>query len=218
MATGAGFAAEDVPGELSEEDRKRVALGFNSLCSRDASVHSSALRIVDTLDTRYLFIVTHPRNLDAAALRSLRLKLKRARSVILDIPNRRVSVECWRHNSADPDTALKKRGTKRRRPIKPLDAVPEYIQTTLAGTAQREDHLNVLSKIMLWIVNYNDFCAFDFSAERDESKDAYNLRLAGFDAVPDTFVNTLLSQWRSFVKDVVVCWSSRTLTVCVQCD
>ena len=210
------LAADDVPGDLSHEDRKRVALGFNSLCSRDASVHTSALRIVDTLDTRFVFVVTHPRNLDATALKSLRLKLELTRSVVLDIPRRRVSVECWRQSGAD--VPQRGKGTKRRRAVEQLQTLPGYIQTALADCAPRKHHLDVLSEILLWVVNYDDFCAFEFSAARDDARDAYNLSLSAIDAVPDTFVAEIMSRWRSFVKDVVISWSSQALTICVGCD
>ena len=81
------LSASSVPGSLSAKDREVVADGFNALRNNNPQPSpASGLRIVDLLDSRFIFTVTHPRPLNAAAFRALALKLKTVRKVTLDLP------------------------------------------------------------------------------------------------------------------------------------
>jgi hypothetical protein len=69
---------------------------------------------------------------------------------------------------------------------------------------------------MLWILNRpEDFCVFDVAVEKDESANAYHVRMVGFDAVTDAFLRDLAEQWRTVVRDVVVEWPRKCVTLVV---
>ena len=198
--------ASAVPGQLCKEDKHSVAAGFNALRRRESSPKTSGLRIIDTLDTRFVFVVTHPRNVNMLLLKTLTRRIAGIRRVVLDIPRDCVKVECWR--SLRTDT---RRGTKRSREMRELLALPE----SLARALEPCDSAN-LNELMLWILNRpEDFCVFDVEVERDEGASAYHVRMAGFDAVTDAFVRDLADQWRTVVRDVVVEWPRKCVTLVV---
>jgi hypothetical protein len=198
--------ASAVPGQLCQEDKNSVAVGFNALRRRESSPKTSGLRIIDTLDTRFVFVVTHPRNVNMLLLKTLTRSVAGIRRVVLDIPRDCVKVECWRSSRAET-----KRGTKRPRQVHELLALPESLARALARCDS--DNLN---ELMLWILNRpEDFCVFDVAVEKDESANAYHVRMVGFDAVTDAFLRDLAEQWRTVVRDVVVEWPRKCVTLVV---
>ena len=208
---------DDVPGKLCAEDRALVVAGFNALRnpnnnSAAAAPLASGLRITDTLESRFLFTVSNPRNLDWASLRALVLKLTSLRSMVLDLPRNCVRVECWRAQKTPPG-----RGTrKRKRGVLPVLALPEYLADPLRQKAAEADY-PALEEVLLWIVNRDEeFCTFDFGVEHDAASNTYTLSLRGFDAVTLGFVAALHEEWQGLVRDVVLDWSSQTIVVCVQ--
>lgn len=198
--------ASAVPGQLCQEDKHSVAVGFNALRRRETSPKPSGLRIIDTLDTRFVFVVTHPRNVNMLLLKTLTRSVAGVRRVVLDIPRDCIKVECWRSLRAKT-----RRGTKRPRQVCELLALPESLSRAL----ELCDSAN-LKELMLWILNRpEDFCVFDVSVEKDEGASAYHVRMAGFDAVTDTFLRDLADQWRTVVRDVVVEWPRKCVTLIV---
>ena len=198
--------ASGVPGQLCQEDKNSVAVGFNALRRRESSPKTSGLRIIDTLDTRFVFVVTHPRNVNMLLLKTLTRSVAGIRSVVLDIPRDCVKVECWR--SARADT---RRGKKRARQLRELLTLPE----TLASVLERCDSVNI-NELMLWILNRpEDFCVFDVAVEKDEGANAYHIRMVGFDAVTAAFLRELAEQWRTVVRDIVVEWPRKCVTLVV---
>ena len=196
--------ASGVPGQLCLEDKNGVATGFNALRRRESSPKVSGLRIVDTLDTRFVFVVTHPRNVNLLLLKSLCRSVGGIRRVVLDIPRDCAKVECWR--SSRPGA---KRGTKRRRQVQELLELPERLATAL----QRCNSANI-NALMLWILNRpEDFCTFDVTVEKDESTSAWHVRLIGFDAVTGAFLREMEEQWRTVLRDVLVEWSRQCVTL-----
>ena len=198
--------ASAVPGQLCQEDKNSVAVGFNALRRRESSPKTSGLRIIDTLDTRFVFVVTHPRNVNMLLLKTLTRSVAGIRRVVLDIPRDCVKVECWRSSRAET-----RRGTKRPRQVQELLALPESLARALARCDS--DNLN---ELMLWILNRpEDFCVFDVAVEKDEGANAYHVRMVGFDAVTDAFLRELAEQWRTVVRDVVVEWPRKCVTLVV---
>ena len=198
--------ASAVPGQLCQKDKNSVAVGFNALRRRESSPKTSGLRIIDTLDTRFVFVVTHPRNVNMLLLKTLSRSVAGIRRVVLDIPRDCVKVECWRSSRAET-----RRGTKRPRQVQELLALPESLARALARCDS--DNLN---ELMLWILNRpEDFCVFDVAVEKDEGANAYHVRMVGFDAVTDAFLRELAEQWRTVVRDVVVEWPRKCVTLVV---
>ena len=198
--------AGDVPGQLCRGDKNSVAVGFNALRRSESSPKSSGLRIVDTLDTRFVFVVTHPRNVNMLLLKTLTRSVAGIRRVVLDIPRDCVKVECWRSSCAET-----KRGTKRHRQVEELVKLPGSLATALAPC----DSANV-NALMLWIINRpEDFCVFDVTVEKDESANAYYVRLVEFDAVTHDFLEDMANQWRTVVTNIVVEWSRKCVTLTV---
>ena len=198
--------ASAVPGQLCQEDKNGVAIGFNALRRRESSPKASGLRIVDTLDTRFVFVVTHPRNVNLLLLKTLCRSVGGIRSVVMDIPRDCVKVECWRSSRQ-----RQKRGTTRLRQVQELLELPE----PLAAALRRCDSANV-NELMLWILNRpEDFCTFDVEVEKDEGASAYHVRLVEFDAVTGAFLREMAEQWRTVVRDVVVEWSRRCVTLVI---
>lgn len=198
--------ASGVPGQLCEEDKTGVATGFNALSRRESSPKASGLRIIDTLDSRFVFVVTHPRNVNLTLLKTLCRSIGGVRGVVLDVPRDCVRVECWR--SSRP---RKRRGKKRPRPVRELLQLPERLVEALQPCKSVHVH-----EVLLWILNRpEDFCTFDVDVEVDESAGAYLVRMSRFDAVTDAFLNDMTEQWRTVVKDVVVEWSRKSLTLVI---
>ena len=198
--------ASGVPGQLCQEVKNSVAVGFNALRRRESSPKTSGLRIIDTLDTRFVFVVTHPRNVNMLLLKTLTRSVAGIRSVVLDIPRDCVKVECWRSTRADT-----RRGKKRARQVSELLTLPE----SLARALERCDSVHV-NELMLWILNRpEDFCVFDVAVEKDEGANAYHIRMVGFDAVTAAFFEELAEQWRTVVRDIVVEWPRKCVTLVV---
>jgi hypothetical protein len=212
------FAAADVPGKLCAGDRALVAAGFNALRnpnnnSAEATPLASGLRITDTLDSRFMFTVSNPRNLNLAQLRALALKLGSLRRMVLDLPRNCARVECWRaaHTPAGGGGAR-----KRKRGVVPATALPPYLAEPLREAAADADY-DALQGVLLWVLNRDEeFCTFDFAVEHDAASNTYTLSLQNFDAVTHAFVAALHTQWQGLVRDVVLDWSSQTLVVCVR--
>ena len=218
-AAPAPLSASAVPGSLSAEDRAVVADGFNALRNVEAAPPASGLRIVDLLDSRFMFTVSHPRSLNAAALRALALKLKSVRNITLDLPRAAVRVECWRaaHASSSTPAAAQTRGRKRKRgAAAPLLALPEDLDALLTAAA-RPDDVRALREIVLWVLRRDEeFCVFDLQVRRDEAQNAYTLVMGEFDAVSDTFLLDLCDQWRTLVRDAHVDWATQSVVVHVR--
>lgn len=212
MAAPTPLTASEVPGKLCAEDRRIVAEGFNALRETKASPRQSGLRIVDTLDSRFIFTVSNPTNVSVKHLRSLHLKLQNTKHVVLDMPRASISIECWRSNWK------KKRGggKKRRRPVEAVSELPAYLVRAIEG-AQSETEREAIEAVLMWVLNRDeDFCTFDAELTLDESKNMYTLRMENFDAVTADFLFELSDQWRSLVKDAIVEWSSQALILCLQ--
>ena len=153
-----------------------------------------------------MFVVTHPRNVNLLLLKTLRRSVGGIRSVVLDVPRDCVKVECWRSSGQ-----RRNRGTKRLRQVQELLELPDCISAAL----QRCNSANV-NELMLWILNRpEDFCTFDVTVEKDEGASAYHVRLVGFDAVTGAFLREMTEQWRTVVRDAVVEWSRRCVTLVI---
>lgn len=202
-----------IPGRVSPHDKNIISGAYSLLMRREEAGRKSGLRVVDSLDSRYRFQITNPRDVDANALRSLELKLQKCRSVTLDLPRNRIIVECWRE-SHEAESRGKKRG---RRDLEDVTELPEYIEAEFAPLVPTmERSVKVLREIMLWVVNRGeDFCSFGFSVERDDATEMFRLRLAGFDAVTLDFVKALNQQWKTFIQSVVFEWGSKSLLLLV---
>lgn len=202
-----------IPGRVSNADKRIIAGAYHLLRRRPDAGKRSALRVVDSLDSRYRFQVSNPRDLDSNALRALELKLQKCRSVILDLPRSRVIVECWRdtHNE-------ERRGKKRaRRDLEDVEELPQYIEDELTPLmTSMPKSVQVLRELMLWIINREeDFVSFVFTVEFDDAAEMFRLSLKGFDAVTLGFVKDLNHQWKTFVRDVVFEFGSKSLTLLV---
>lgn len=212
MAAPTALTPAEVPGKLCAEDRRVVAQGFNALRETKASPRPSGLRIVDTLDSRFVFTVSNPSNVSVKHLQSLRLKLQSTRSIALDLPRASISVECWRSNWKERRGG----GKKRRRPTEGVLQLPSYLEETLAGV-QSDTERAAIAAVLLWVLNRDeDFCTFDLEIARDETTNVYTLRLENFESVTCGFLVDLSKHWRSLVKDVIVEWSSQALILCLQ--
>ena len=206
----AELRADDVPGNLCAEDRALVVAGFRALRNDAAPPLASGLRITDTLASRFMFTVSHPRSLHSADLRALALKLTSLRRMTLDLPRNCVRVECWRAQQKNVG------GSKRKRGMLPVTDLPEELADPLRRTASGADY-RALEQFLLWVINHEaEFCTFDFAVEHDAASNTYTLSLQNFDAVTYAFVDAAHTQWRGLVRDVILDWSSRTLVVCVQ--
>lgn len=202
-----------IPGRVSPGDKIIIAGAYNLLRRQQGAGRTSLLRVVDSLDSRYRFQISNPRDVDTNALRSLELKLQRCRSVTLDLPRNRIIVECWRDSHV-----TEKRGKKRgRRDLEDVTELPEHIEAELLPLIPTmERSVQVLREIMLWIINRDeDFCSFIFSVERDDATETFRLRLEGFDAVTMDFVKALNQQWKTFVQNLILEWGSRSLILVV---
>lgn len=198
--------AEGVPGQLCQEDKNSVAVGFNTLRLRESSPKSSGLRIVDTLASRFLFVVTNPRNVNLLLLRTLLRSVGGARQVTLDLPHNCARVECWRSSQA-----TRKKSRKRPRQPQEILALPPSLQAALSKCQSQS-----VEDIVLWILNRpEDFCTFRVEVEKDVGASAYHVRLVGFDAVSDDFLLEMANQWPTAIRDVVVEWSKRSVTLVV---
>ena len=126
-ATRANKTSIKIPGRVSPGDKSIIAGAYNLLCRQQSAGRTSLLRVVDSLDSRYRFQISNPRDVDTNALRSLELKLQRCRSVTLDLPRNRIIVECWRDSHV-----TEKRGKKRgRRDLEDVKELPEHIEAEL---------------------------------------------------------------------------------------
>ena len=190
------LSASSVPGSLSAKDREVVADGFNALRNNPQPSPASGLRIVDLLDSRFIFTVTHPRPLNAAAFRALALKLKTVRKVTLDLPRNAVRVECWRATQ-QPDhgggggkrSGKRKRGAApsyscrrarpRSKPTQPPTTAPRFARSCSGFSTARRSFV------------------FSTCTYGDETQNTYTLAMGQFDAVADTFVLDLCAQWRT---------------------
>ena len=96
-----------------------------------------------------------------------------------------------------------------------IDTLPDYIENELATVpSSLEGEVPVLRSIMLWIVNRpEDFTKVEFSLERNELDEVYDVRLRNFDAITLKFVKDLMTQFKTFVKDIIVDWSAQTLVL-----
>lgn len=213
LGCGVSHPTIHIPGRVSTNDKRIISGAYQLLRRREDDVRSSGLRVVDSLDSRYRFQVTNPRNVDYQTLKSLELKLQKCRSVILDLPRGRIIVECWRDTHEE-----EKRGTKRsRRDHDDVTELPDYIEqelTPLAATMAKS--VKVLRAIMLWILNrHEDFCSFVFAAELDDAAEVFRLHLTNFDAVTLDFVKSLNQEWKTFIQDVIFEWGSKSLMIIV---
>jgi hypothetical protein len=209
----ASGASITIPGRVAPSDKIIIAGAYNLLRRQQEAGRRSGLRVVDSLDSRYRFQITNPRDVDTNALRSLELKLQRCRSVVLDLPRNRIIVECWRESHAGK-TQGKKRG---RRDLEDVAELPAYIESKFAPLVPAmESPVQVLREIMLWIINrVEDFCSFEFSVDHDDAAEVFRLRLQGFDSTTLEFVRALNDQWKTFVQNVVFEWGSKSLLLVV---
>ena len=171
--------------------------------SRRESSPKASLRIIDTLDSRFVFVVTH-RTANLTLLKTP-AGASEASAASCSTPRDCVRVECWR--SSRP---RKRRGKKRPRPVRELLQLPERLVEALRPCKSVHVH-----EVLLWILNRpEDFCTFDGRRGGRERR-----RLprpdVGFDAVTDAFLNDMTEQWRTVVKDVVVEWSRKSLTLVI---
>ncbi len=211
------MSAVDVPGRIASSDKEIVA-GVYELLGRTtgSSNFVSTLRVVDTLVSRYIFQIGNPRDLDMTTIRNLSLKMNTARSVTFDLPRRAVVVECWRESHLDKK---KKGGTKRKRDdeieLEPIEKLPEYVEQTLGELSPASaSEVPIIRSIVLWVLNRpEDFCAFEFDLTRNEADEVFDIYLRNFDAFSLKFVKNLMSQFKTFIKDLIVDWSSQTLVL-----
>ena len=72
----------------------------------------------------------------------------------------------------------------------------------------------VVRSILLWILNRpEEFCAFDFDIARSEGDEVFDVYLRDFDAFSLAFIKDLMAQFKTFVKDIILDWSSQTLVL-----
>jgi len=210
------MASVDVPGRVAASDKQIVSSVYELISrSTSASTFVSTLRVVDTLVSRFIFQIGNPKDLDLSTIRNLVLKLSNARSIVFDLPRRAVLVECWRESHADKRG--KKKGTKRKRDveIEIIETLPEYIESELAEVSPSlAAGVPVLRSIMLWILNREeDFCEFQFVLVRNEMDELFDVTLKSFDAFTFRFVKELVAQFKTFVRDILVDWSSQSLVL-----
>lgn len=204
-----------VPGVLSAADRAVVADGFNALGNVHASPPASGLRIVDLLDSRFIFTISHPRRVNLAALRALSLKLKTVRRITLDLPRAAVRVECWRTGHKVP-TQVSSSRKRKRNTLAPVTTLPPSVAAALQDGARAEDEA-ALQEILLYVLNREEhFCTFDLEVRRNEAENGYSLAMGPFDAVSLQCLSDLCAQWRTLVRDVHVDWGTQSVVVHVQ--
>ena len=94
------LTADAVPGKLCAGDKEKIAQVYNIVRNSDASntmsLHCSRLRVIDSLATRFKFVVSNPRNVTLSLLRAARLKLGCARDITMDLQGNKFVVDCWR--------------------------------------------------------------------------------------------------------------------------
>lgn len=205
----------DVPGRISSSDKEMIASVYELLGrTTGAANFVSTLRVVDNLVSRFLFQIGNPKDVDMSTMRNLSLKMSNARSLKFDLPRRAVVAECWRESHLEKRRQHK--GTKRKRDVADLETIetlPEYIESELATVPSAyASEVPVIRSIMLYIVNRpEDFLAFKFSLERNEIDEVFDVRLRNFDAFSLAFIKDLMSQFKTFVQDLVVDWGAQTL-------
>jgi len=204
----------DVPGRIAASDKEIVASVYELLGRTTGSANFvSTLRVVDTLVSRYIFQIGNPRDLDMTTIRNLSLKMNMARSVKFDLPRRAVVIECWR----ETHLSKKQQGTKRKREdetqLETIETLPEYIEETLGALSPAlASEVPVIRSILLYIVNrHEDFCAFEFDLVRSEEDEVFDVYLRKFDAITLKFVKHLMRQFKTFIKDLIIDWSSQSL-------
>lgn len=212
MTAPTALTAAEVPGKLCADDRRVVAEGFNALRETKTSPRPSGLRIVDTLESRFVFTVSNPANISVKHLQSLRHKLQSTRSIALDLPRASISVECWRSTWKERRNAAK----KRRRASESVSELPPYLEKALAQVQSATVRAAIAAVLLYVLQRDEDFCTFDLDISRDETTNVYTLRLENFDPVSDGFLVDLSNQWRALVKDIIVEWSSQALILCLQ--
>ena len=204
----------DVPGRISSSDKDMIASVYE-LRGRTTGAANfvSTLRVVDNLVSRFLFQIGNPKDIDMSTMRNLSLKMSNARSLKFDLPRRAVVAECWRESHLEK---RRQKGTKRKRDVtevETIETLPEYMEDELASVPSTfASDVPVIRSIMMWIVNRpEDFCAFQFSLERNEIDEVFDVRLRNFDAFSLAFIKDLMSQFKTFVQDLVVDWGAQTL-------
>lgn len=205
----------DVPGRIATSDKELVASVYELLGrTTKSSNFVSTLRVVDTLTSRYIFQIGNPGDLDMTTMRNLSLKMSTARSVKFDLPRRAVVVECWRESHSDRKEKCRKR-KRGETELEAIETLPDYIEEKLdAVSPSLASDVPVLRSIMLWILNCEeDFCEFKFSLTRNEADEVFDMYLRNFDAFSLKFIKNLMSQFKTFIKDLIVDWSSQTLVV-----
>ena len=161
---------------------------------------------MDPLTSRFIFVVTHPRNVNLLLLKTLLRSVGGARQVTLDLPHNCVRVECWRSSQA-----ARKKSRKRQRQPQEILVLPPSLQEAL-----RECDSKDVEELVLWILNRaEDFCTFRVEVERDVGANALHVRLRDFDAVTDRFLIEMSEQWPAVLRDVVVEWSRQSVTLIV---
>lgn len=204
----------DVPGRISSSDKDMIASVYELLGrTTGAANFVSTLRVVDNLVSRFLFQIGNPKDIDMSTMRNLSLKMSNARSLKFDLPRRAVVAECWRESHLEK---RRQKGTKRKRDVtevETIETLPEYMEDELASVPSTfASDVPVIRSIMMWIVNRpEDFCAFQFSLERNEIDEVFDVRLRNFDAFSLAFIKDLMSQFKTFVQDLVVDWGAQTL-------
>jgi len=204
----------DVPGRIATPDKEIVASVYELLGrTTGSSTFVSTLRVVDTLVSRYIFQIGNPRDIDITTIRNLSLKMNMARSVIFDLPRRAVVIECWR----ETHSGKKQKGIKRKRgdetELEAIETLPENIEETLnAISPALASEVPVIRSILLYILNRpEDFCTFEFDLVRNEEDGVFDVYLRRFDAITLSFVKNLMRQFKTFIKDLILDWSSQSL-------
>lgn len=205
----------DVPGRIAASDKDMVRSVYELLGRTTGSSNFvSTLRVVDTLVTRFIFQIGNPRDLDMAIMRNLSLKMSTARRVEFDLPRRAIVIECWRESHSSRKS---RKGTKRKREeeidLETIEKLPVYIEEKFneLPPALAPD-VPVVRSILLWILNRpEEFCAFDFDIARSEGDEVFDVYLRDFDAFSLALIKDLMAQFKTFVKDIILDWSSQTL-------
>ena len=205
----------NVPGRIAAPDKEMVRSVYELLGRTTGSSNFvSTLRVVDTLVTRFIFQIGNPRDLDMTIMRNLSLKMNRARSVKFDLPRRSIVVECWRESHSSQKS---RKGTKRKREehieLETIEKLPGYIEEKFGELSPAlGPDIPIVRSILLWVLNRpEEFCTFDFDIERNDEDEVFDVYLRGFDAFSLAFVKDLMAQFKTFVKDFILDWSSQTL-------
>lgn len=206
----------EVPGRIATSDKELVASVYELLGRTTGSSNFvSTLRVVDTLTSRYIFQIGNPRDLDMTTMRNLSLKMSTARSVKFDLPRRAIVVECWRESHSDRKENNKKRKREDVEELETIETLPDYIEEKLGAVSPSlAGEVPVLRSIMLWVLNRpEDFTEFAFDLTRNEADEVFDMHLRDFDAFSLKFVKNLMGQFKTFVKDLIVDWSSQMLVL-----